>query len=467
MRKPFNYLKEDYQLINKSLIQKSCTDTKANMLEIILEVAKKLSSPSTVKKISSSLDNEITINDTKLIPWSDTSLSHGYPGLCILFGELDHMFPEAGWDIIGHSFMIEIQKSIEEHGIHSTSTFSGLAGVGFAARALSRNGRRYQKFISSINHLLIEHTKTRLEQIRNTPTLGAVMSDYDVIEGLSGIGRYLLLYKNNPKVKNVLQDILQYTINITKDITVNGQLVPGWFIASENLFLETEQTANPIGNFNCGLSHGIPGPLSFLSISLIEGIEIAGQKEAITKISEWLINNIIASESGSYFPGTITWEEQITRTIMPSTSRDAWCYGTPGVSRSLYLAGKALNNNSFIKVAERSLQSVFRRSTEQWGLHSPTFCHGFSGLLHITNLMYNSLDSKELYAHIQRLISDILSFYNKELPFGFQDFETSNRGLQSMNKAGFLDGTVSILLTLLAYYNNKTYTEWDILFLLK
>lgn len=453
-------------MIDKNVITQSHREIKTDMLEIILNVAKKLSAPSTVKELSSSQKNEMEIEGTKLIPWSDTALSHGYPGLCILFGELDHMFPEDGWDIIGHSFMMEIQKSIEEHGIHATSTFSGLAGVGFAARSLSRNGSRYQNFITTINHLLIEHTKIRLEQIRNTQVIGATMSDYDVIEGLSGIGRYLLLYKDNLEVKNVLQDILQYMIDITKDITVNNQQVPGWFIASKNLFLEAERVANPVGIFNCGLSHGIPGPMALLSISLIEGVEINGQKEAITKIGDWLIHNMIESENGFYFPGMITWEEQLTGITKPSASRDAWCYGSPGVSRSLYLAGKALKNDSFIRVAEYSLQSVFGRPTEQWGLYSPTFCHGFSGLLHITNLMHSSLQSKTLDIHIRELVSYILALYNKDFPFGFQDAETNDAELKYMNKAGFLDGTSTILLTLLAYYNNKNYTEWDTLFLL-
>ncbi|HFJ9447822.1 lanthionine synthetase C family protein [Bacillus tropicus] len=453
-------------MIDQNVIPQSHIDVKTGVLEIILNVAKNLSIPSTVKELSSSQENVIDINGAKLIPWSDTSLSHGYPGLCILFGELDHMFPEDGWDVIGHSFMVEIQKSIEEYGIHSTSTFSGLAGIGFAARSLSRSGSRYQKFISSINHLLIEHTKVRLEQIKNTSTLGTIMSDYDVIEGLSGVGRYLLLYKDNVEAKNVLQDILQYMIDITKDIRVNDQHVPGWFVASKNLFLETEQMANPIGNFNCGLSHGIPGPMALLAVSIIEGVEIAGQKEAIAKVGEWLIRNIIESENGFYFPGTITWEDQIKGIITPSVSRDAWCYGSPGVSRSLYLAGKALKNDSFIKVAEYSLKSVFERPTEQWGLHSPTFCHGFSGLLHITNLTNASLQSKTLNVHTRKLVSNILSLYDKELPFGFQDLEPSDLGMKAMNKAGFLDGTTTILLTLLAYYNNKNYTEWDTLFLL-
>lgn len=453
-------------MIDKTVLPKSHTDIKADILEVILNISKEMSIPSNVKRISNSHENEVEINGNKLIPWNDTALSHGYPGLCILFGELDHMFPEDGWDVVGHSFMAEIQKSIEKFGIHSTSTFSGLAGVGFAARSLSRNGTRYQNFLNTINHLLIQHTKIRLEQIRNTPVIGAVMSDYDVIEGLSGIGRYLLLYKHDFEMKNVLQDILQYMIDLSKDITVNNEQVPGWFVASENLFLEAEKNENPIGKFNCGLSHGIPGPMALLSASLIEGVEIDGQREAITKIGDWLIRNMIESKDGFYFPGTITWEEQITGTVLPSPSRDAWCYGTPGVSRALYLAGKALKNDSFIKVAEYSLHSVFERPTEQWGLYSPTFCHGFSGLLHITNLMNNSLQSKTLNIHIHELISHILNLYNEALPFGFQDLEQSHLEVKFMNKAGFLDGTTTILLTLLAYYNKKNYTEWDILFLL-
>lgn len=426
------------------------------ILNAVLVSAKNMTDPGTVKKLSSSRDNAIEINGNDIIPWDDLSLSHGYPGVCILFGELDYMFTEDGWDIVGLSYLKRIQNYIEKNGIHNISTFSGLAGVGFAARSLSRNGTRYANFIQTINHELFTQTAVTI-QVLNSNSKDVKMSDYDVIEGVTGVGRYLLLYKDDPKALELLKDILKYLVQLTKDIVIESVTVPGWFIPSKNLFLDNEKTANPIGNFNCGLSHGIPGPLALLSLALKQGVEVEGQQEAINKIGNWLISKVIDSKT-LYFPTTITWEEEISQKVNTSKSRDAWCYGTPGVARSLYLAGKANNNTHFIEIAEKTFNAIFERSEEQWDLYSPTFCHGFSGLLYTAMLMENP--------NVKLLAEKVMSYYSKENTFGFKDIEFSSKGLKYMNKAGLLDGATGVLLTLLAYYNNRNYTDWDTLFLL-
>ncbi|PEK75223.1 lanthionine synthetase LanC family protein, partial [Bacillus pseudomycoides] len=76
-----------------------------------------------------------------------------------------------------------------------------------------------------------------------------------------------------------------------------------------------------------------------------------------------------------------------------SASRAAWCYGTPGVARALYLAGKVTNNQEYIDVSIQTLDDLFNYQRHEWGLYSPTFCHGYAGLLHILNLMY--IDTKK------------------------------------------------------------------------
>lgn len=441
--------------MNDNLVKTS--ELKESILNLSIDAAQKMSNPEIVKQVSSSKKNAVEINGNLLIPWNDISLSHGFPGLCILFGELDYMFPDGGWDIIGLSYLKKVQLHVEKHGIYSASAFSGLAGIGFAARSLSRNGTRYTNFIKTINEELVKNTKVILNNLKSDRH-DVKMSDYDVIEGVTGIGRYLLLYQENAIFSGVLQEILNYLIHLTKDIDILGKKVPGWFIPSNNLFLESERIENPVGNFNCGLSHGIPGPLALLSIALDKGVEMDGQKEAIDKIGGWLTSKVIKSDKGDYFPTTITWEEQVSNTVIPSSSRDAWCYGTPGVARSLYLAGKARNNIKFIETANKTFNAIFERSTEEWDIYSPTFCHGFSGLLYTTMLMKNQ--------NVFKLVNKVLTFYNSNNMFGFQDIENSDSGFKHMNKSGFLDGATGTLLTLLSYYNKKNYTEWDTLFLL-
>lgn len=457
--------------LNKLIANSTLSECKmANqILDIVLATAKKMSNLDSVRMHSSADENIIEIEGRKLVPWHDLSLSHGLPGLCILFGELDNMFPEDEWDLIGHSFMIEIQKKIKEQNIMSASTFSGWAGIGFAARSLSRNGVRYQKFIKEINNIIIKQVKgklTYLAQQDENSLSGAVMTDYDVIEGLSGIGRYLLFYSDNSEVREAIYEIQKYLINITEDIIIDGELVPGWFISSSNQFLDVDKKNNPIGNFNCGLSHGIPGPMAFLSIAKMNGLEVSGQAEAIHKIAKWLIKKAINENDVIYFPAHVSWEEEITGQILESPTRDAWCYGTPGVSRALYLAGKALESDVYKSIAEKGIFSSFERNVRERDLSSSTFCHGLSGLLHITEIMNNEIQDKHLLQECKVIINNIMNEHNENLPFGFDDFEYLESGAKSMNKAGLLDGATGVLLSLLFYYNKKSYTDWNALFLL-
>ncbi|MDC7783997.1 lanthionine synthetase C family protein [Priestia megaterium] len=442
---------------------------KSEILEVVLKVAHQLSNPLIVKEESCSKENEIEIDGVSYQPWSDLGLSHGYPGLCILYGELDNIFPEQGWDDIGHEFLLEIQKAIEKEGIGSTSAFNGLVGIAFAVRALSRKGTRYTKFLEKLNKFLLTGTREFLEEAIENSSSALLIDDYDVISGLSGIGRYLIHYKDLPEYQPLIHEILNYMVNLTRDKIVQGQKVPGWFIKSENLFLVSERINNPIGSFNCGLSHGIAGPLALLSIALQNGIEVEGHREAILKIGNWLINFSISSGEYKIFPGSISWEEQIEGKIKQSLiNREAWCYGTPGVARVLLLAGIALNNQYFIGISLKSFKGIFERSELSWNINSPTFCHGYSGLLHIANLMnnYSKLNDLNLDVYVEDLLKKIMNCYDLRNTFGFQDIETMGNKEQYTNKAGFLSGTAGILLPLLHLCKNKNHTDWDTLFLL-
>lgn len=68
---------------------------------------------------------------------------------------------------------------------------------------------------------------------------------YDVIEGLSGVLSYLGIYRNQRKYYNVITRGLEILVNLTKDIEIQGQVVPGWYIPVQNQFSELEQDLYP------------------------------------------------------------------------------------------------------------------------------------------------------------------------------------------------------------------------------
>ncbi len=91
-----------------------------------------------------------------------------------------------------------------------------------------------------------------------------------------------------------------------------------------------------------------------------------------------------------------------------------------------------------------------------------TFCHGYSGLLQITNRMY--IDSGDsVYAELMyKIIDEILKLANEQDPFVYKDFEGENH----LNKAGLIDGGSGIALSLMSTLETAHDFTWDNCFLI-
>lgn len=142
--------------------------------------------------------------------------------------------------------------------------------------------------------------------------------------------------------------------------------------------------------------------------------------------------------------------------------RDAWCYGTAGVCRSIYLASKALDNKLYGEIAKEGFKAIFERDVEDWNLDGATFCHGYAGLLQMANRMF--IDTQDtLYAElINKVSNEIIKLADENNPFIFKDFE----GMNHIDKAGLLDGSAGIALSLISTVNLDKEFSWDNCFLI-
>lgn len=61
--------------------------------------------------------------------------------------------------------------------------------------------------------------------------------------------------------------------------------------------------------------------------------------------------------------------------------RDAWCYGVPGIARSLILAGQAVHDRDLTMKGLSSLAAMADRDARLWDVEGPTLCHGYAGVL--------------------------------------------------------------------------------------
>ncbi|WP_234117505.1 lanthionine synthetase C family protein [Clostridium hydrogenum] len=436
--------------------------------DVIHKVANKMKKPEYVKEICNKKHNYIFVDKGSANQWSELSLINGYPALGVLFGELNQVFPKEEWDLIGHRYMIKIQESVEKNGIESLTFFSGACSVGMAAYALSCNGKRYNNFLNTINEFILEQCPSILKVITLQHN-DVFMWDYDVISGVCGLGRYLLFFKQEPIVNNIIKDILKYLVSLTEDINVFGYSVPKFYISRKNQFLKSERDMYTKGNFNFGISHGITGPLAFMSIALLNGIEIKGQKTAIRKIVSILNTFKYTNNKIIYWPGRVNFDNFVHKKIQVNNRRASWCYGVPGIARAIYLAGKALKDDTYKNIAIEAFNTLCSLKEEELELTSPTFCHGYAGLLQILNCMYNDTGLENLKEYKNKILNKILDFYHETTAFGFHNIDISNyitmSDIKNFDNCGLLSGSSGVVLSILGAIKPST-VQWDSIFMI-
>ena len=248
-------------------------------------------------------------------------------------------------------------------------------------------------------------------------------------------------------------------IHLCEAISVENANVPGWHLSSESF--RTQSFFRSLnGSFNLGLAHGITGILSFLSVAYLRGVQVPNQKSTIERISTWIRDWSFLENKMVRWPYQVSWEEEIgVHPPLAEPSREGWCYGVPGISRALYLAGKVLPESDLKNFSMRAFFQLFNRSPEEWGVKNSALCHGLAGILIIAKLMALEEGGEALAPNIEDLEDQIVSSYNPAAPFGFEDPERDQHPQRSkMSVPGYLEGTTGILLSLLPL--TKTKNPW-------
>ncbi|MCT4685811.1 lanthionine synthetase C family protein [Vallitalea sp.] len=427
--------------------------------QIVDEGAHRLVNPEQIQQDMLELIKIRKESGAEYIPWSPTDLARGYSGFCVMFGALDKANPQGGWDNIGHSYLQDIQKVIMKESIREFSLWTGLAGVIIAARALSRGGTRYGNFIKELNSFFIKSFPSIMQYMESRLEQGISLKEFDVIQGLSGIGRYVLCFIDEHDMKLAMEQILTYLIKVCEDKKYKGLVVPGWYVYSNRYTGYDSQYPN--GYFNCGMSHGIPGVLALMSIAMMKGVEVSGQHEAIHKIAQWIMKWKENDEFGPLWPARITWEENLEEKAQNVVPREAWCYGGPGVARALWLSGIAVNNDEYKSVALETFRGTAMRPEEKWNIESDTFCHGRAGLLQMVQRMYSESGDKLIGELRDKLLEQVIDLWNKEALYGYQEKELSDK----QDIGGLLDGAAGVFTVLIGLIQEQD-TDWDLIFLI-
>src|SRR5439155_8752570 len=127
-----------------------------------------------------------------------------------------------------------------------------------------------------------------------------------------------------------LGEVLSYLVRLTQPVTIDDDTVlPGWWTG--NAPNDEPSPDWPGGHGNLGIAHGVAGPLALLSLAARDGIEVAGQREAIERICEWLDHWRTGTGTQAWWPELVSRREHEAGTsTQAGPGRPSWCYGTPG-----------------------------------------------------------------------------------------------------------------------------------------
>lgn len=426
---------------------------------VALDVAHRLADPAVLRSAVGAAAGQTAF---PTVGWRPATLAAGHPGLAVLFGTLAARWPDEGWEEVGHA---QLAQAIEASAADAPlpSLFGGLAGIGFAADLLAAGRDRYRRLLTGVDAELIPRTEAiarRLEGAR-----GCAVSDFDLISGLSGVGAYLLARREHPEAGRALREVLTRLTELLADPAEPRR----WHTPAE-LAGDAMRVSYPDGCHNCGLAHGVPGPLALLSIAAMEGVEVAGARSAMNVTAGWLARCSVDDEWGPNWPNAVPLHgpPQVADRSGTILSRATWCYGAPGVVRALWLAGQALGVDEFCELALAGIRAALARPPDLQDLTSPTFCHGTAGLLQITMRFAWDTGLADIVAAADALTCDLLARYRPESLLGYCNVEP---GGIVVDQPGLLDGACGVALTLLTAAGPvaagaPTPAAWDRLFLI-
>ena len=284
---------------------------------------------------------------------------------------------------------------------------------------------------------------------------GVPWAVYDVIKGLTGIGRVLLAAHTTGQ-SAAEPGLTAALTTLTIMIRTPRGTRPGWWLPAADH--PPAVAVHPSGAATTGLAHGIAGPLALLAVAHIAGCTVPRQVDAIRTAASWLLT---WHDPATSWPPDISGDDLDTQ---PATGagrvtgrRDAWCYGAPGIGRALTLAGEALTEPALSRAGRAAITALAHREPGKWDTEGPTLCHGTAGVLQAA--------SAADCAAAQQAAAHTTAFHDHRRPFGFPRIE----GGADLDEPGFLTGAAGAALAL-ADYGGLLPTDppasWDCLLLL-
>jgi len=425
-------------------------------LSVAREVATRLTTPELVERTLADSGRRITEAGAQARGWSRAGLSGAGCSAALLCSQLDRCEPGAGWDRRGH---VGLSAAAEAAGRGATplGLYDGLAGLGFSAELLAGGRSRYGGLLASVDDTLTSATgpcAAELAQARGLP-----VAEWDLISGITGVGVHLLGRRELPAQRDALEQVLTALVALASD---DGDEPPRWATPADHLYANLRELT-PAGNINCGLSHGVPGPLALMSLALEAGIEVPGQAGAVRRTADWLAAQALPGPFEPQWPAAVPLGDGAgpTPPKHAAAALPGWCYGNAGVARALWLSSRSLADPALAETALDALRQALARQRAERSLRAPTLCHGTGGLAQVSLRIAAESGEPDVTGGARELCRELVDGFDPDAPLGYRDVTAGrNEPRLAVDDPTLLAGAAGTALVLLAAAGDHD-PEWD------
>ncbi|MFE7615196.1 lanthionine synthetase LanC family protein [Streptomyces sp. NPDC057496] len=392
--------------------------------------------------------------------WAEMTLGSGSPGLAIAFSGAAR--PGTDRTARAHGYLAVATRAAGTGDTAPSGIFKGPGALAFAVLLAHRATGGYVSALRRLDGYQRELVRTALPAVPQDsplPTIG----HYELVRGMTGVGRYLLARVGT--CGEELETVLAYLVRLAQgEVEHRGHKVPRWW-ALDAPRIGAEHRL-PDGHLNLGLSHGVAGPLALLSTAWSQGVRVPGQREAIESAAGLLTRWAVRDGHGVFWPPHLSLTEWLAGpdAFAEPAGWPSWCYGAPGVSRGLQLAGLALDRTDWTGTAKASAERLLALPMERWGINDHALCHGWAGALHQLGRLNEHMGDERIAALRDRIAARLVADFDPELPFGHRF--TMTKVPFGTDVSGYLDGAAGVALALDSYSVGGTPSDWDMPLLL-
>src|SRR6185369_3602711 len=178
---------------------------------------------------------------------------------------------------------------------------------------------------------------------------------FDLVSGLTGVGVYALERLPRPRAQECLRRVVDRLAERSEQVD-GGR---AWRTPGEALTLEASR---PMGPFDLGVAHGIPGVIALLAAACEWNVAADRARMLLDGAVAWLLgrrrsDGAIGRFAASAGPGSD-----------PSPARLAWCYGDAGIAATLLGAARAVGRSDWTEEALVIAREATSRADETSGI---------------------------------------------------------------------------------------------------